>query len=174
MSKWLSILSYLISIITTVILLNSCNTNKLNEDRKVFRYNEYRNVTSLDPAFAKDLRTIWVTNQLFNGLVQMDASMEVIPAISKSWEISEDGKSYVFSLREDVYFHPHKLFGSDKTRLVNAHDFVYSFDRLKSVQLASPGSWILQNIDSYTAIDTNHFQINLKKPFPAIIQPKPV
>ena len=54
MSKWLSILSYLISIITTVILLNSCNTNKLNEDRKVFRYNEYRNVTSLDPAFARN------------------------------------------------------------------------------------------------------------------------
>ena len=158
------------SLIVFSILILSCNSSEPNDNSSlVFRYNEHKNISSLDPAFAKDNADIWAVNQLFNGLVQMDASMEVIPAISKSWEISEDGKSYVFSLREDVYFHPHKLFGSDKTRLVNAHDFVYSFDRLKSVQLASPGSWILQNIDSYTAIDTNHFQINLKKPFPAFL-----
>ena len=52
-------------------LLVSCNKNiPNNNDLQVFRYNEHANITTLDPAFAKDLRTIWVTNQLFNGLVK--------------------------------------------------------------------------------------------------------
>ena len=95
MSKWLSILSYLISIIATVILLNSCNTNKLNEDRKVFRYNEYRNVTSLDPAFARNPQNIWPINQIFNGLVQLDNDLRIIPEIANSWTISPDGLTYL-------------------------------------------------------------------------------
>ena len=35
---------------------------------------EHSNITSLDPAFAKDQRNIWAVNQLFNGLVQLDDS----------------------------------------------------------------------------------------------------
>ena len=38
------------------------------DDSTVFRYNEHKNIGSLDPAFAKDLADIWATNQLFNGL----------------------------------------------------------------------------------------------------------
>ena len=137
MSKWLSILSYLISIITTVILLNSCNTNKLNEDRKVFRYNEYRNVTSLDPAFARNPQNIWPINQIFNGLVQLDNDLRIIPEIANSWTISPDGLTYSFNLREDVYFLSSPLFSSKKTRKVVAADFVYSFDRLRNKKIAS-------------------------------------
>ena len=99
----------------------------------------------------------------------MDSTMSISPAIASSWNISDKGMVYTFNLREDVYFHPHKLFGKSNTRTVNASDFVYSFDRLKSPQLASPGSWVLKNVKSYKAIDGNHFQITLKKPFPAFL-----
>ena len=169
MSKWLSILSYLISIITTVILLNSCNTNKLNEDRKVFRYNEYRNVTSLDPAFARNPQNIWPINQIFNGLVQLDNDLRIIPEIANSWTISPDGLTYSFNLREDVYFHSSPLFGSKKTRKVVAADFVYSFDRLRNKKIASPGGWVMQQVNDYEAKEKHVLTIRLKNPFPAFL-----
>ena len=50
----------------------SCE-NKIEIDKKtVFRYNETKNINSLDPIFAKDLSSIKVVNQLFNGLVDLN------------------------------------------------------------------------------------------------------
>ena len=164
------LLVYLGSILVLCNLTLSCNTTADDSrSEQVFRYNEHKNISSLDPAFSKDNADIWAVNQLFNGLVQMDSTMSISPAIASSWNISDKGMVYTFNLREDVYFHPHKLFGKSNTRTVNASDFVYSFDRLKSPQLASPGSWVLKNVKSYKAIDGNHFQITLKKPFPAFL-----
>ena len=151
-------------------LFLGCNTSDVDaKTKQVFRYNEHKNIGSLDPAFAKDNADISAINQLFNGLVQMDSLMDVVPAIASSWEISENAKVYTFNLREDVYFHTHSLFGTDKTRTVTANDFVYSFDRLRDPKLASPGGWVLQNVESYKALDAQRFQITLKSPFPAFL-----
>ena len=161
---------YLGSLVVFCNFILSCGTT--NDDSKsdqVFRYNEHKNISSLDPAFAKDNADIWATNQLFNGLVQMDSNLAISPSIASSWTISKDGKTYTFNLRGDVYFHPHKLFGKSNTRTVNSSDFVYSFDRLKSPKLASPGSWVLKNVQSYKAIDGRQFQMTLKEPFPAFL-----
>ena len=45
---------------------------------------------------------------------------------------------YTFSLRNDVFFHKHQLFGKDSTRTVVAKDFEYSLNRLRSEKLAAP------------------------------------
>tara|TARA_B110000459_G_C16601947_1_gene491542 strand:- start:510 stop:2105 length:1596 start_codon:yes stop_codon:yes gene_type:complete len=147
----------------------SCDTNNIVNENTVFRYNEYRNVTSLDPAFARNPQNIWPINQLFNGLVQLDENLEIKPEIASSWTISPDGLNYEFTLKKDVFFHNSHLFGEKKTRTVLASDFVYSFDRLKDSKVASPGSWVLQQVKSYRAIDQNTFLIQLKSPFPAFL-----
>ncbi|WBX74790.1 ABC transporter substrate-binding protein [Tenacibaculum pacificus] len=138
-------------------------------DRQVFRYNEHSNITSLDPAFAKDQRNIWAVNQLFNGLVQLDDSLQIQPDIAKKWSISEDGKTYKFTLRNDVKFHKHSLFGKDSTRSVIATDFKYSLDRLLSKKVASPGGWVLQNVKNFKAENDSIFTINLKQAFPPFL-----
>lgn len=145
---------------------NSGNTIK---DNTVFRYNEHKNISGLDPAFAKDNADIWAIHQLFNGLVQMDERMQIIPCIASSWTISEDGTVYTFKLRDDVFFHPHLEFGEKQTRTVKAEDFVYSFNRLKDPKIASPGGWVLDTVEEYKAINSNTFQIKLKYPFPAFL-----
>jgi peptide/nickel transport system substrate-binding protein len=151
-------------------LFLGCNTNDVDTKAKqVFRYNEHKNISSLDPAFAKDNADISAINQLFNGLVQMDSLMEVVPAIASSWQVSENAKTYTFDLRKDVFFHTHTLFGTEQTRTVTANDFVYSFDRLRDPKLASPGGWVLQNVESYKALNEHSFQITLKSPFPAFL-----
>lgn len=150
-------------------VLGCSNSDNLIKDNSVFRYNEHKNISGLDPAFAKDNADIWAIHQLFNGLVQMDERMQITPCIASSWTISEDGTLYTFKLRDDVFFHRHFEFGEKQTRTVTAEDFVYSFNRLKDPKIASPGGWVLDAVEEYKAINSNTFQIKLKYPFPAFL-----
>ena len=147
----------------------SCGEQYSNADLDIFKYNESSGINTLDPAFAKDQATIWATNQLFNGLVQLDADLNVTPSIAKKWEISEDALDYTFALRTDVFFHDHKLFKNGTGRKVVASDFVYSFDRLLSEDLAAPGSWVFNNVSTYSAINDTTLQIYLKQSFPPFL-----
>ena len=162
-----------ILLILSLIALFSCGSKKNdNENLKIFKYNESAGILTLDPIYAKDLPHIWACNQIFNGLVAFDDEMNVVPAIAKSWDISDDGMTYTFILRDDVYFHedecffkttrrqdaktPRLLLGDSvtrslgdlsKTRKVVAQDFVYSFNRVLDRKLNSSGSWIFSNVE---------------------------
>lgn len=153
-----------------LILISSCSKEDNIKGKKVFRYNESANISSLDPAFAKDQAMIWANLQLFNGLVQLDSALNIKPSIAKSWEISKDGLTYTFTLRQDVFFHNHKLFNGKKRKVI-ASDFVYSFNRIISTKIASPGAWIFNLVEnkdgkySFFAPNDTTFQIVLKEPF---------
>ena len=150
-------------------LVVCCQSEIKIHDNTVFRYNEFRNITSLDPAFARNPQNIWPIQQIFNGLVQLDDSLRIRPEIAKSWHINEEGTVYTFELRDDVYFHKSNVFGPKGTRTVTAEDFVYSFNRLKDEKTGSPGGWVLQNVKNYYAPNTHVLQIELKQPFPAFL-----
>ena len=147
----------------------SCNKSEKNSHLKIFRYNESSGINTLDPAFAKDQATIWATYQLFNGLVQLDSNLNVIPAIAKNWSISNNSLDYTFNLRNDVFFHNHNLFKDNIGRKVIASDFEYSFNRIISKDLAAPGAWVFSNVQSFFAINDSTFKIKLKQPFPAFL-----
>ncbi|WP_188442726.1 ABC transporter substrate-binding protein [Planktosalinus lacus] len=161
-----TILSFWLFISFCLLNVACKDADKKNNDHLVFRYNEHQNIASLDPAFARNASTIWATNQLFNGLVQLDDNLNIQPDIAKHWEINDSTLTYTFYLRDDVWFHKHRLLGKDSTRKVIADDFVYSLDRLKDPTVASPGSWVLQNVESYDAINDTILKIKLKQAFP--------
>ncbi len=163
------ITNYLSASCLFLFLISCHNNSNQYKENQVFRYNQYGNVTSLDPAFARNPQNIWPVNQIFNGLVQLDDSLIPRPEIAKKWHISEDALTYTFNLRDDVYFHKSPLFKKDSTRSVIANDFVYSLDRLKDPKVASPGSWVLQNVNYYKAINDTVLEIKLKQPFPAFL-----
>ncbi len=165
-----SIIHYLTTLYSLLVLLSCKESSHENRDHLVFRYNQYENVSSLDPTFARDIANIWSTNQLFNSLVQLDDALHIKPDIARRWEISENMLNYTFILRNDVKFHKHEQFKTkDSTRVVTAKDFVYSFNRLIDPKVASPGNWVLKNVEKYTAINDTIFEIKLKKPFPAFL-----
>src|ERR1700760_3915670 len=110
-----------------LFLLASCGTTETSDHKTVFNINLDEGLTSLDPAFCRNHNTIWMDNQLYNGLVQINDSLKVIPCIAKSWDISADGKTYTFHLRNDVYFQDDARFKNGRGRKVTAADFVYSF-----------------------------------------------
>ncbi len=167
----------ILSIFTVFLTLLSC-TKKAESDRDhlVFRYNEHGNIPTLDPAFARNPQAIWPDNQLYNGLVQLDDSLNIKTDIAKSWVINDSSFTYTFTLRNDVYFHQNIAFakmdsaGPNRyTRKVVAQDFVYSFDRLTDEKVASPGSWVMNYVEKYWAENDHTFVIRLKQPFPAFL-----
>lgn len=155
-------------LILLLFLLTACGSEK-SSDQKVFRYNQASGITSLDPAFAKDQANIWAINQIFNSLVQFNKDLEIQPAIAKSWEVSEDGLTYTFHLRDDVYFHEHKVFENEEQRKVDAQDVAYSLRRLIDPDLASAGAWIfndkVKGPKAFQALDDSTFQLTLQQPF---------
>ena len=146
----------------------SCYNNK-NSEGKIFHYNEFNGISSLDPAFAKSQSTMWAAHQLFNTLVEIDDSLHIIPSLAKTWDISADRTTFIFHLRDDVFFHDDASFANGKGRKLTAKDVEYSFYRIIDKQTASPGSWIfnrkVDTIQPFTAIDDTTFQLKLLRPY---------
>ena len=158
-------------------VFTSCgDDNEERDQRTVFNYNEMAGISSLDPASANNTEDIWAVNQVFNGLVQLNDSLEVIPCIAKKWNVSDDGLMYTFTLRNDVYFHDNSCFERGKGRKVTAKDFVISFNRLYDSRVSSAVS-LLSNIDrsektaykGFLATNDSTFVIYLKEPFSAFL-----
>lgn len=78
---------------------------------------------SLDPHAVTATNDFRILVNLYDGLVRFkDGTLEVEPALAESWEISEDGKTYTFNLRQGVTFHDGSQF--------NAEAVKFNFDRM--------------------------------------------
>lgn len=164
---------YIFFLLLSGLILTSCNSAKKHTNQTIFNINLDEGLSSLDPAFCRNHNTIWMDNQLYNGLVQINDSLKTIPCIAKTWDISADGKTYTFHLRDDVYFHDDAQFTNGKGRKVTAADFAYSFSRLIDPKVASSGSWIFSDKvigkQAFAAINDTTFRITLKQPFAPFI-----
>jgi len=68
------------------------------------------------------------SHPIYNRLTEFKVgTTEVIPALAESWEVSDDGKTVTFKLRQGVKFHSNDMF--TPTRDFNADDVIFSFDR---------------------------------------------
>lgn len=153
--------------------LFGCSRQDDHAGKKVFYLNLDQGLTSLDPAFSRNQNVLWMTNQIFNGLVQIDDSLNIKPSVAKSWEISKDGKTYTFHLRNDVFFQDDALFKNGKGRRAVASDFKYSFARIIDPKIASSGAWIFNDKvsgeDAFIAPNDSTFIIRLSKAFPPFL-----
>ncbi|MFN3667567.1 MAG: ABC transporter substrate-binding protein, partial [Sediminibacterium sp.] len=155
-----------------LVIGTGCNT-KLQSDKKVFYYNETTGIATLDPAFAKNQSIMWAIHQVYNTLVEIDSNLNIVPSLAKSWDISQDRKTYTFHLRTDVYFHDSNIFPGGKGRKMRAGDIAFSLGRIIDKNTASSGAWIFNNrIDNdqpFTVIDDSTFQLKLLRPFHPIM-----
>ena len=76
---------------------------------------------TLDPAISSEMSSHLYVMQIFSGLVKFDSELKPVPDLAERWEISRDGKTYTFYLREDIKFHDGKK--------LTAEDIKYSFER---------------------------------------------
>ena len=94
-------------------------------------------VQSLDPQIATDGTSFEVIADYTDGLMQMDADGAAIPALAESYDLSEDGKTYTFHLRDAKW---------SNGEAVTAADFVFGWQRAVDPANASEYSYMLSDI----------------------------
>ncbi|MBN1297398.1 ABC transporter substrate-binding protein [bacterium] len=138
----------------------------------IFRYRLATDPPTLDPALSTDTTSGTVILKIHDGLVQFDPeTLEVIPAVARSWDVSPDGLRYTFYLRDDVRFH--------NGRRVTAHDVKTSFERVLNPATRSGRTFVLEpllgseafmnrqvdHIEGITVLDDMTVSLVLKEPF---------
>ena len=94
-------------------------------------------VQSLDPQIATDGTSFEVIADYTDGLMQMDADGAAVPALAETYDISEDGKTYTFHLRDAKW---------SNGDAVTAADFVFGWQRAVDPANASEYSYMLSDI----------------------------
>ncbi len=110
----------------------------------------------LDPHLSTDLYSSRVYNQLFETLIASDFEGNYVPVLATDWEIEEDGRVWVFTLREGVKFHD----GEEMT----AEDVKFSLERLKDPATASPNRPNFEGIETIETPDDYTVRVTLAEP----------
>jgi peptide/nickel transport system substrate-binding protein/oligopeptide transport system substrate-binding protein len=92
------------------------------EDGGTYRRPLSNDPATLDPARIRDVYSLAVTQQLFDGLVQFDQKLTITPALAQYWKASRNGLTWTFTLRKGVKFH--------HGREVTVDDVIYSLTRI--------------------------------------------
>lgn len=128
------------------------------EDGDTLRIAILKATGNLDPHI---YRAIWgVQSVIYDPLVKYVEGGTIEPGLAESWTVSDDGKSYLFKLREGAVFH-------DGTP-ADASAIEWNFKRWIGMD---DHSWLVTsaNYDSMAVIDPLNFQLNLKKPIPQVL-----
>lgn len=138
-------------------------------------------IQTLDPVFLTDPHTSRIIWQIYEGLIGLDASGNLIPLIAESWEASDNFKTWRFKIRNNIRFHENECFsGPSKTRNVTAHDVVFSYTRFAGALGSFIFTGLVEGFDSYVAkksdkifgfqaLDDHTFEVRLTRPEPAFL-----
>jgi len=120
-------------LILIFLAVPSCSSKNRLDSHVYYRLNA--DPTTLDPALIVDVTGGSIAAKIFNGLVKLDEQLNVVPDIAESWEILDEGRTYIFHLKKHVNF--------SHNREVISDDFKYSFKRILSPSGRSPipGFW---------------------------------
>ncbi len=112
---------------------------------------------TLDPTSgaAQAIREVVLQN-IFEGLVAMDRTGKIVPALAESWTITTDGLTYAFKLRPNARFH-------DGTPL-SSRDVKFSFERAVAPDSTNAQRWIFTPIAAIETPDPVSVVIKLKQP----------
>ena len=128
----------------------------------------------LDPAYETDGNSFMVCDNIYEQLVAYkDETTDVEPGLAKSWEISDDGKTYTFQLREGVNFHDGTPFNADAVvfsigRMMKNRNLKFFGDSFEvPAQERPPEYWVSMEmddtVDSIEAVGEYTVVFNLKR-----------
>ncbi|MFH5883311.1 ABC transporter substrate-binding protein [Halalkalibaculum sp. DA3122] len=110
---------------------------------------EIHPVPTLDPLFADNNSAKRTLQLLYEGLVRYDRDGEIVPAAAKRWSVGGDSLSYVFTLRNDLYYHDSDIFSSGLGRKVVAGDVKFAFERMARNGVPSDAAELFMAIEGF-------------------------
>jgi peptide/nickel transport system substrate-binding protein len=100
--------------------------------------------------------TLIAAPKMFNGLLRFSSTLEPMPELATSWEVSQDGREYVFRLVDNARFHD--------GRPMTAEDVIFSIMRFH-MEVSPRARGIFQLIETAEAPDPHTVKFTLKRPF---------
>ena len=120
--------------------------NGTPDEAQVLNLLDGSDIPSLNPTLATDSVSFNVLNNVNEGLYRMDENDEPTPGVAESHEVSEDGKTYTFKIREGVTW--------SNGEPVTANDFEYAWKEVLNPDNASQYAYVFSLIEGAEAYNT--------------------
>jgi oligopeptide transport system substrate-binding protein len=169
------ILTLLVAVVLSVVVWQQKKTVSVTES--TLRIGIEIEPERLSPLTAKNPQTFIVLLQIFEGLLSLDENGQIKPAIAESWETKDKGQTWLFHIRKNAMFQESEIFGTQKSRPINADDAAWSFTKIcapgtyASFVLADViqgcadyGAGKAKTVDGIKVIDPYTLQLSLIKP----------
>ena len=124
------------------LLLAGCGSSRLNS----FTWEVDSVPSNLDPQTASSSSDVIAVTHLFSGLYRLDEQGEPQPDCAESCQVSQDGLTYTFTLKEDLGYNGYR--GGDTDAVLTARDFVFGLQRVFLPETNSPWARQLGNIQN--------------------------
>ncbi len=119
--------------------------------------------TGIDPHINASSELGIPLRSVYDTLVYRDAeTLEFVPGLAESWDVSPDGLTYTFTLRQGVTFHDGTPFNADAVRVNIERILDPANNSAKAAQLLGP-------ISAVQVLDSTHLVIVLSEPFPPLL-----
>ncbi len=144
-----------LALVLALCLVFGLSTMANAADAPVLKYGTDAEPVGFDPHTTPAIASLRMITQMYNQLVDVDASLQVVPELAESWE-QPDETTYVFHLVKGVKFH--------NGREMTAEDVKYSFERILNPDLGALGNTAnyYNMIDTIEVIDPYTVQFKLK------------
>jgi len=138
----------------------------------VFRFIALSDVTKIELDPANSYSLIFLSEQIYDGLVRLDKNLRIEPSLAEFWEISSDGTVYTFYLRKGVRFHDGSEFTAEDVKFslerllekrINSPHYQYFVTRVKGAQDFREGK--AGEVAGYRVLNESTFQIEWTNPY---------
>ena len=124
---------------------NSTSTKASSSSDKTVNIAIMNDLLTMDQTIATDESSFSMISLCQSGLVQYGEDKQVHPDLAESWDVSEDGLTYTFHLRDGIQW--------SNGQPITAADFVYAFQRLVDPEVASEYSYLMSSLNVVNAQD---------------------
>lgn len=178
--------SVVASVLCASFLLTACSgeretkntakaTNK-KETKQSIHLPHIAEIPTMDVTKATDGESMNVMRNVFEGLYMLGEGNKPVPGVAKSYDVSEDKKTYTFHLRDEAKW--------SNGMSVTADDFVFSWQRAVNPETAAEYAFLFFDIKNakkinskelpvdqlgVKAIDKNTLEVQLEQPVPYFV-----
>jgi peptide/nickel transport system substrate-binding protein len=168
---------FLIIALIACIFLTSCNNNTLDNLNKANTPKISKNIDdimdkgpvkggvlklfstkpdTLNPLLTHNIYVRDFSSLIFEGLFRLDKDQKAIPVLADKWDISKDGLTWTFHLKDNIFWHDNIPLTSD--------DVIFTLQTIQNTGLNSVYNNNIQNVIAYSPVDKSTFKLILSKP----------
>ncbi len=164
-AEWIFFLSFLgVFIISTLLILERINTSfMVNVPMRGGQISEgiVGSPRFVNPVLAFSDTDKDLVNLVYSGLMRKDKDGSLVPDLAEKYEMSKDGLTYTFTLKDDLYFHDGKTLTAD--------DVVFTIEKTKDPIIKSPRKGNFDGV-SVEKIDNKTIKFTLKQPYASFLE----